>query len=76
MIRALPIGRPSSEKPIAPASRSSTISVSSAPRMPRVTVAVKPTGTDASLRARSWSASTSVASETVGSVLAIATIPR
>ena len=45
--RALAIGRPSSVKPTAPASRSSTISVSSSPFMPRVTVARKPTGTEA-----------------------------
>ena len=46
--RALAIGRPSSEKPIAPASRSSAISVSSSPSIPRVTVATKPTGIEAS----------------------------
>ena len=45
--RALRIGSPSSEKPTAPASRSSTISVSSSPSIPRVTVARKPTGTEA-----------------------------
>ena len=51
IIRALVIGSPSSEKPMAPASRSSTISVSSSPFMPLVTVARKPTGTEAPARA-------------------------
>ena len=46
--RADAIGRPSSEKPTAPASRIAAISVSSSPRIPRVTVATKPVGTEAS----------------------------
>ena len=61
MIRALRIGRPSSVKAIAPASRSSTISVSSSPFIPTVTVAVKPTGTEAWARACSRSAVMSAA---------------
>ena len=48
-------------KPIAPASRSSTISVSSSPFIPTVTVAVKPTGTEAWARACSRSAVMSAA---------------
>ena len=74
--RALRIGRPSSVKPTAPASRSSTISVSSSPFMPRVTVARNPTGTEAPARACSRSAVMSAAVETGGSVLAIARIPQ
>ena len=63
-------------KPTAPASRSSTISVSSSPFIPRVTVAVKPTGTEALARACSRRAVTSAAVETGGEVLAIARIPQ
>ena len=73
---ALAIGRPSSVKPTAPASRSSTISVSSSPFMPLVTVARKPTGTEAPARACSRRALMSAAVETGGSVLAIARIPQ
>ena len=46
------IGRPSSENPIAPASHSSAISVSSSPSIPRVTLATNPTGIEASRSAR------------------------
>ncbi len=74
--RALAIGRPSSLNPIAPASRSSTISVSSSPAISRVTVARNPTGTEALARAPSRSAATSAAVETGGEVLAIARIPQ
>ena len=49
---ALAIGRPSSENPIAPASHSSAISVSSSPSIPRVTLATNPTGIEASRSAR------------------------
>ena len=74
--RALRIGSPSSEKPTAPASRSSTISVSSSPFMSLVTVARNPTGTEAPARACSRRALTSAAVETGGSVLAIASTPQ
>ena len=63
--RALRIGSPSSEKPIAPASRSSAISVSSAPSIPRVTLATNPTGTEASRSARSRT-EPSTAAESIG----------
>lgn len=76
MIRALAIGSPSSVKATAPASRSSTISVSSSPFIPTVTVAAKPTGTEAWARACSRSAVTAEASSTGGAVLAIAMIPQ
>ncbi len=76
MIRALAIGRPSSVKPIAPASRSATISVSSSPLMPAVTVARNPTWTEASAAACSRRAATSAGVETGGSVFAIARIPQ
>ncbi len=76
MIPALRIGNPSSEKPRAPASRRSAISVSSSPLISRVTVARKPVGTDAPSRAASRRASTSAASETGGSVFAIAITPQ
>ena len=70
--RALRIGRPSSEKPTAPASRSSAISVSSSPSIPRVTLAMKPTGTEASRSARSRTEPSTAAESIGGSVLAIA----
>ncbi len=66
-------GLPSSVKPIAPASRSSAISVSASPRRPRVIEAMKPTGIRASRRAASRSERRTVASSTVGSVFGIAT---
>ena len=74
--RALRIGRPSSLKPAAPASRSEAISVSSSPSIARVTVARKPTLTAAAARASASSASTSAGVETGGSVLAIARMPQ
>src|SRR5438874_2152440 len=49
-------GRPSSVKPAAPRPASSTISVSSAPSWPLLIAARKPTGTPASIPARSTSA--------------------
>ncbi len=73
---ALRIGRPSSLKPSAPASRSSAISVSSSPSIRLLTVARNPVGTEAPSRAASRRASTSAAVETGGSVLAIAITPQ
>jgi hypothetical protein len=75
-MRALRIGRPSSESATAPAAASSFMSVSSSPRIPRVTVARKPMPTLASTSARSRRATTSAAVSTGGSVLAIARIPQ
>ena len=73
---AFEIGRPSSENPAAPASRSSAISVSSSPSMPRVTQARNPAGTEASSAARSRRARMSAAVSTGGCVFAIARIPQ
>ena len=70
--RALAIGRPSSEKPIAPTSLSSAISVSSWPAIPRVTFATKPTGIEASRSARSRTEPRMAAESMGGEVLAIA----
>ena len=52
------------------------MSVSSSPRMPRVTVATKPTGTVASVCARSRSDSMAAGVSTGGSVFAMPMIPQ
>ena len=69
-------GRPSSEKPAAPASASSAISVSSSPSCPFVIAARKPTGTSASSRAVSISEPSTAAESTTGSVFGIARIAQ
>ena len=78
-LRSIPAettGLPSSVKPIAPASRSSAISVSSSPARPRVIAARKPTGTWASCRARWVSEPRTAAVSIVGLVFGIATIAQ
>ena len=73
--RRCAIGRPSSLKPSAPASRSSAISVSSSPSIPRGDRGQEADRHRGARRGpRSRSASTSAAVETGGSVLAIAMI--
>ena len=57
---------------MAPSSRSSAISVSSSPAIPRVTLATKPVGTDASRSARSRTEPRTDAESIGGEVFAIA----
>ena len=67
-------GWPSSLNPAAPASASSTCSVSSAPRWPTVIAARNPTRTAASCSPRSSSDSSTEAVSTTGAVFGMATI--
>ena len=69
-------GRPSSVKPSAPASRSSAMSVSCSPDIPRLMQGMKPSGTRASRRAISRIASSSGVESSGGSVFGIATTPQ
>ena len=69
-------GLPSSVKPTAPHSASSTMSVSSLPSSPREIEAKNPTGTLAFVLASSTSAPKTAAESMTGSVLGIARIAQ
>ena len=76
MIAADCTGRPSSVKPIAPASRRPAISVNSEPPSPIVIAAMNPTGIRASRRAWATRPASNTGRSMTGSVFGIATIAQ